>query len=224
MKIHLKLNLLTTVSFLFISQLCLAQIINSDFNKNLRYTKALSIARSTFDVTGLPSSPHYASLELRLGAGIVKPIAKYFDLKSGVYLGLKIKRQSYYFGLSKQYTNELWVLPALDEAANSRNHFFVDIPLTLQFNPPKTKIGLKGGLDFRFWAPNNDSVDALTARQEIGLLGGISYSLFKKITIGLEHYYGLTEIWGGSYIGNNSQLIQYHVRNQFTQITIEQNF
>lgn len=224
MKIHLKINLLTTVSFLFISQLCLAQIINSDFNKNLRYTKALSIARSTFDVTGLPSSPDYASLELRLGAGIVKPIAKYFDLKSGVYLGLKIKRQSYFFGLSKQYTNELWVLPALDEAASSRNHFFVDIPLTLQFNPPKTKIGLKGGLDFRFWAPNNDSVDALTARQEIGLLGGISYSLFKKITIGLEHYYGLTDIWGGSYIGNNSQLIQYHVRNQFTQITIEQNF
>jgi len=224
MKIHLKNNLLTTVSFLFISQLCLAQILNSDFNKKLRYTRALGIARSTFDVTGFPSSPDYASLELRLGAGIVKPIGKYFELKSGLNLGLKVKRKSYFFGPSKQFTYEPWVMLSLDEAASSRNHFFLDIPLTLQFNPPKTRIGLKGGLNFRFWAPNNDSVDVLTARQEIGLLGGISYNVFKKINIGLEHYYGLTDIWGGSYTGNNSQIIQFHARNQFTQITIEQTF
>ena len=222
MKSHLRI--IITVSFLFISQLSFAQILNSDFNKKLRYTRAVNIARSTFDVTGFPSSPVYPSLELRLGAGILKPLAKHLDLKSGIYLGLKLKRQSYYFGLSKQYTTEPWVLPALDEAASSRNHFFVDIPLVLQFNPPKTRIGLKGGLNFRFWAPNNDSVDVLTARPEIGLIGGISYNLIKNISIGLEHYYGLTDILGGSYTGTNNQLTRYHVRNQFTQITIEQTF
>ena len=179
MKTHL--NIIITVGFLYISQLSFAQILNSDFNKKLRYTRALNIARSTFNVTGFHSSPDYPSLELRLGLGILKPIAKHFDFKSGVYLGLKMKRQSYYFGLSKQYTFEPWVLPALDEAASSRNHFFVDVPAVLQFNPRNTRIGLKGGFNFRCWAPNNDSVDILTARLEIGLLGGISYRVIKNI-------------------------------------------
>jgi len=190
----------------------------------LRYTRALSMARSTFDVTGFPSSPDYASLELRLGAGIVKPIGKYFDLKSGVHLGLKVKRKSYFFGPSKQFTSEPWVMRSLDEAASSRNHLFVEIPLTLQYNVPKTGIRLKGGLNFRFWAPNNDSVDVLTARPEMGMLGGVSYNLIKGINISLEHYYGLTNILSGSYFINNSQLIEYTVRNQFTQIVIEQTF
>jgi hypothetical protein len=220
MKTHLKINLLTTVSFLFISQLCLGQILNSDFNKKLRYTRALSIARSTFVVTGLPSSPDYASLELRLGAGIVKPIGKYFDFKSGVYLGLKIKRQSYFFGLSKQFTKEPWVLRALDEAASSRNHFLIDIPFALQFNPLKTKLGLRAGLNTRLWAPNNDNVDVLTARPEIGLLGGVSHKLVKALNIGFDYYHGLTDIYSGSI----SQSGEFHVRNQFIQLTLEHYF
>jgi len=220
MKTHMKINILITVSFLFISQLNLGQVINSDFNKKLRHTRALSIARSTFDVTGFPSSPDYASLELRLGAGIVKPIGKYFDLKSGVYLGLKMKRKSYYFGPSKQYTYEPWVHPGLDETASSRNHIVVDIPFTLQFKPPKTKLGLSAGLNARCWAPNNANVDVLTARPELGLLGGVSHKLVKAINIGFDYYHGLTDIYGG----NISQSGEFHVRNQFIQLTLERYF
>ncbi|MCW5912070.1 MAG: hypothetical protein KIT62_13430 [Cyclobacteriaceae bacterium] len=186
--------------------------------------KFLSVGGSSFDVNGLPSSPSYASLELRLGTGIVKPIGKYFDLKSGLNIGLKVKRKSYFFGPSRQFTYKPWVMLSLDEAASNRNHLFIDIPLSLQFNYPKYRLGLKGGLNFRFWAPNDKSVDVLTGRSEIGMLGGISYNLIKRINIGLEYYYGLTDILGGSYYENNSHLMEYHVRNQFTQITIEHNF
>ena len=220
MKTHLRINILTTVIFLFISQLSLSQMLNSDFNNKLRYTRALSIARSTFDVTGFPSSPNYASLELRLGAGIVKPLGKYFDLKSGVYLGLKMKRQSYYFGPSKQYTYEPWVHHGLDQTASSRNHIVLDIPFTLQFKPPKTKLGLRAGLNARFWAPNNANVDVLTARPELGLLGGVSHKLVKAINIGFDYYHGLTDIHSGSM----SQSGEFHVRNQFIQLTLEHYF
>ena len=96
--------------------------------------------------------------------------------------------------------------------------------MTLQFNPPKTKLGIKAGLNSRFWAPNNANVDVLTARGEIGMLGGISYKITNRINIGLDYYYGLTDIWGGSYFTGIAQTGEFHVRNQFTQLTVEHSF
>lgn len=224
MKRFISIGITISALFLLFYPPCIAQASNVIIEKKVRYARFFGIARSSFDVNNLPSSPSYASLEVRLGYGIVKPIGKYFELKSGLNLGLKAKRKSYFFGPSKQFAYEPWVMLSLDEAASNRNHFFAEIPLALQFNPPRTRIGLKGGLNFRTWAPNNNSVDALTARQEIGVLGGISYNLIKRINIGVEHYYGLTDILNGSYPGNNTHLMKYQVRNQFTQITIEQFF
>jgi hypothetical protein len=88
MKKFQKFSIITTAIFLFSYHVCFAQISNNDYRK-LIYTRVLSVARSTFEVKGFPSSPDYPSLELRLGVGIVKPVAKLFDLKSGIYLGLK---------------------------------------------------------------------------------------------------------------------------------------
>ncbi len=220
MKRFIRLDISAAFILLLNSNLCVAQIAKGVNDRKFIYTRALSIARSAFDVTGFPSSPDYASLELRLGAGIVKPIGKYFDVKSGVYLGLKMKRQSYYFGPSKQYTYEPWVHPGLDQTASSRNHIVVDIPFTLQFKPPKTKLGLSAGLNARCWAPNNANVDVLTAQPEIGLLGGVSHKLYRAINIGFDYYKGLTDIHGGSLQHSG----EFHVRNQFVQLTLERDF
>lgn len=224
MKRFFRFGIITITLLLLSSQSSVSQISDVINDTKFRYTRFIGVARSSFDVNGLPSSPSYASLELRFGFGILKPLGKYFEVKSGLNLGLKVKRKSYFFGPSKQFTSEPWVMKSLDETASSRNHLFVEIPLTLQYTPPKSRIRLKGGLNFRFWAPNDDSVDVLTAKPEIGMLGGISYNLIKRINIGIEHYYGLTSILKGSYSGNNSQLIEYNVMNQFTQIVIEQTF
>jgi hypothetical protein len=220
----MRVEIITATLFLLSFQFSLAQVSNVIPYRKFQYTRFLGIARSSFDVNGRPSSPSYASLEVRIGVGVVKPIGKYFELKSGLNAGLKVKRESYFFGPSKQFTYEPWVMRSLDETASNRNHFFAEIPLTLQYNLPKTRIKLKSGLNFRFWAPNDDSVDVLAGRPEIGMLGGISYHLIKRINIGIEHYYGLTSILKGSYSGNNSKLIEYNVMNQFTQIVIEQTF
>lgn len=198
-------------------------VIDNGKSRPLRHSRFLAIGRSSFDVNGFPSSPDYASLEMRLGAGIAKLLGKNFELKSGVTLGLKFKRKSYFYGPSKQFTNEPWVSLNLDETASSRNHLFIESPVALQFKLPKTGVRLKGGLNFRFWAPNNASVDVLSFQPEIGILGGISSNVGKRINVGVEHYYGLTDIWGGS-SRSNPGLIWFYVRNQFTQIVIERSF
>lgn len=223
MKRFIRLEIITTILFLLTWQLSFAQISNVINDKKFRHTRFLSVARSSFDVNGFPSSPSYSSLEFRLGVGIVKSLGAYFELKSGLNLGLKVKRKSYFFGPLMQFTYEPWVMPSLDETASGRNHLYADIPLALQCNLLKTRIGLKGGLNFRLWAPNDASVDVLTAKPEVGMHGGISYHLAKGISIGVEHYYGLTDILNRSYFRDNPY-VHYRVRNQSTQITIEQIF
>ncbi|MBX2897263.1 MAG: hypothetical protein KF763_17580 [Cyclobacteriaceae bacterium] len=214
---------LSITLFLISYQSPFAHISNVINPKKIRYSKFLGVARSSFDVNGFPSSPSYSSLELRVGTGIIKPLGHYFDLKSGLSIGLKVKRNSYFFGTPNRFTNKQWVLPSLDETVSNQHHLFIEVPLSLQFRP-KPKLSFRSGLNFRFWLPNDESSDVLAGRPEIGMLGGVSYALTSRIKIGLEHYYGLTNILSGSFYVNNSQLIKYHVRNQFTQITIERTF
>ena len=211
-------NIITLV-FLLSELACAAQIENGTQGKKLKFTGFFSVARSTFDVRNFSSSLTYPSLEFRCGGGIAKPIGKNFELKSGLYWGLKVKRKSYLSPPSQEFP-----ILRLDEAASSRNHFFADMPLTMQFNLPKPKIGFKAGLNSRFWAPNNKSVDVLTNKMEVGVLGGISCLIMKRISMGFEYYHGLTDIFGGSYFLNNGQLSAFHVKNQFTQLTFEHTF
>jgi len=67
--------------------------------------------------------------------------------------------------------------------------------------------------------PNDVSSDVLAGRFEFGALGGISYTLTCRINIDLEDHYGLARILNDSYYVDNSQLIRYHDKNQFAQIT-----
>ena len=80
-------------------------------------------------------------------------------------------------------------------------------------------IGFRLGFDVRFWAPNNKRIDVLTANQEIGLLGGGCINL-KGFSVGLDFYYGLTKIHGGSINYNGDHYI-FRVVNAYTQVTFE---
>jgi hypothetical protein len=200
-----------------------AQVSSVINPRRIQYSKFMSIARSSFDVNGFPSSPSYSSLELRLGTGIIKPLGRYLDLKSGLNIGLKVKRNSYFFGIPNRFTNKQWVLPSLDATASNQHHVFIEVPLSLTFRPQR-KLIFRSGLNFRFWLQNDANSDVLAGRPEIGILVGISYSVNSRINIGFEHYYGLSKMLIGSYYGDNLQVIRYHMRNQFTQITIERAF
>lgn len=217
----LNVRIIGTVIFLFSSQWSVAQVSDRTSNSKFRYLVVLGVARSTFEVRDVPSSPKYPSLELRLGVGLVKPLGKFCELKSGLYFGVKVKRESYYFGPTKNFTYEPSVIPRLDEAASNRNHFVLDIPLILQFNISHNKVGIRTGLNARLWKPHNDDVDVLAALHEIGILSGITHRITQRINIGLDLYLGLSNIYHGGIISNSGYPVSLKVTNQFAQLTVE---
>lgn len=77
MKRVIRFDIVAASLFLLGYQSGFAQESDVTIDKKFRYTRFLSVGRSSFDVNGLPSSPGYASLELRLGVGILKPIGKF---------------------------------------------------------------------------------------------------------------------------------------------------
>lgn len=211
----MKLSLITIISFLTIlfNQEVSAQELG-DSPRKIKFYCLGGIARSVFEVD-IPASK-FATPEFRLGVGISKPVGK-LEFKSSVLLGLKGTRPSYRVG--QIYTQPGVPLYMLNDAACKRNHFVVDIPLLVQYNLSNPKVGLRLGADARFWAPNNKNVDVLTSKQEIGLLGGGCINL-KRFSIGLDFYYGLSKIHGGS-ITYNGELYRFEVINRYSQITIE---
>ncbi len=215
----MKAIILSTAAIVLANLFGIAQKSDKTDHKKIKFIGVLGVARSTFDVSIL--SPKYPTLELRLGAGIVKPFGKFFELKSGLYLGLKVKRESYFIG--QLYTQQGVPLLKLDEASSNRNHFVVDMPLVLQLNVQQNKVGFRAGFNARFWKPNNDDVDVLTNRTEVGILLGITRRITRRVNSGLDFYYGLTDVYGGS-IYSSAPPVNFYVRNQFAQLTLEYSF
>lgn len=79
-------------------------------------------------------------------------MTKDIQLKSGLAFGVKVKREAF------NSSNLVIIGPPfmeLDEFASNRNHYFMEIPLILQYNLPHPKIGLSLGISYRFFFPNN---------------------------------------------------------------------
>ena len=172
------------------------------------------VARSVFEVN-IPASK-FATAEFRLGLGISKHVGK-FEFKPSVLLGLKGTKPSYKVG--QFYTQPGVPLLKLDDASSNRNHVVIDIPILFQYNLSNPDLGFRIGFDTRFWTPNNRNVDILTSKQEIGLLGGGCINL-KKFSVGLDFYYGLSKIHGGS-ITYNGEFYTFDVINSYSQISVE---
>ena len=151
-----------------------------------------------------------------MGVGVSKHVGK-FEFKPSVLLGLKGTKPSYKVG--QFYTQPGVPLLKLDDASSNRNHFVIEIPIVIQYNLPNPELGFRLGFDTRFWAANNRSVDVLTSKQEIGLLAGVCLNL-KHFSVGLDFYYGLSRIHGGS-ITYNGKFYTFDVINSYSQISIE---
>jgi len=202
-----------TIFFLlfFSSYYCKSQ--HKENNQKINFSLFASTGRSTFYSN--PSAPSkFPTLEMRFGGGIIKPLTKHIELKSRLTFGVKFKREAF------NSPNLVIVGPPfmqLDDVSSNRNHYFFEIPLILQFNFPHPKIGMSLGFNYRFFFPNNESVDFLTNRREIGILPGISYRIDSKIEIGVDYFFGLTEMYSASgTIDNQDVSVQTH--NRFAQI------
>jgi hypothetical protein len=186
---------------------------NQDDHHKIKFMAFASTGRSTF-YSNPSASSKFPTFELRFGGGVIKQLTKTIELKSRLTFGVKFKRDAF------NSSNLVIVGPPfmeLDDVASNRNHYFMEIPLIVQFNIPHPKIGLSVGLNYRFFLPNNESVDFLTNRREIGILPGISYRVSPKFEIGIDYFFGLTEMYNAAGTIDNQE-VNIETYNRFSQI------
>jgi hypothetical protein len=175
-----------------------------------------SIGQSTFR-TNISSPSKFPTTEIRVGIGASIKLTSIIDLYSRFTFGVKVKREAFN---NNQYVTVGPPFMELDYVASYRNHYFIEIPLLVNANLPGEKIGIQTGLNYRFFVPNNDAVDFLTNRGEMGLITGAYYNITDKLRIGGNYTFGLTKVYGaGGTI--DSQDFNMTVKNQFYQLTIE---
>ncbi len=163
----------------------------------------------------------FPSLEVRVGGSVEYRLADNFFVEGNANFGVRAKRepfnkpgQPYAFGAP---------FSSLDEVSSSRDHYFYEIPLRLVYLFPHPKIGIKAGMNYRFFFPNNDDVDFLTNRGEFGIIGGLFYRLNHKMNVGVDGYHGLTQIYS-SRVQTNGYEADFIIRNQFLQAYIQYQF
>lgn len=163
--------------------------------------------------TNLSAPSKFPALEFRLGTGLSKSISNNFELRSRFTLGGRLKRDS---NLDEIYGGKFSMI---EENTANRNHYFMEIPLLLQFNIAKPGLGFRVGANFRQYFPAKPA-DAYSGQSEFGIITGAYYRLNDKMNIGFDYNFGLTKMFDGGGFHDGEQ---YHLigRNQFAQLTFE---
>lgn len=189
--------------------------------------------RSSFVYTDYSFNSTFPTLEFRLGALYSIPIVPQLRIKTGLISGAKVKRkplnenQSGDFG----YQN-------LDQVVSGSSHWFVEVPMLLQYDFRKELMGIKDffgirtGLSYRMFG--NRSVgnqDFFQNKSEPLVIAGFSFKLNKSISIGLDYYKGITNITSGqTFIAENPNspsqptLYDFAIKNRLVQIGFEYRF
>ncbi len=205
--------------FISISALTLyGQTRNED--RNISYSVYACAGRAIF--ASSPSGPSkFPALEVRLGGGASWNFVKNFSLDARIIFGFRAKRNPYNVP-GQPYTVGPPFL-SVDEVASKSNHFFYDIPVSLKFDLPHPKIGIKAGANYRFYMSNDESFDWLAGQGEVGLIFGAYYRITPKISVGIDQYFGLTKVYSGmgQINGIDSEVV---IRNQSTQFIVSYKF
>ena len=204
MKIYL-CSFLTLLSIISLAQK------QEDSSRTISRFSIISTFGSSSFIISLPATD-FASLEARLGAGYTTYLSRKLDMIISTQLGVKFKRESY---LNGQFYSQPGIpLFSVNETASNRNHWFVELPVLLQYNFRHPRLSIRGGMSLKSWFPNNDDVDMLTATQEVGGVCGIQYRTKRKINFGVEYYESITKILSGSMSYNNGNVFDYEIRNR----------
>lgn len=204
MKIYLGSFLL----ILSINSLAQKQDDTSKFTS--RFSIISTLGSSSF-IISLPATD-FASVEAKIGAGYSIPLAKNLELVISSLVGVKFKRESY---LNGQFYSQPGIpLFSVNETASGRNHWFIEVPILLQYNLRHPRLSFRSGMSFKSWFPNNSDVDMLTATQEAGGVFGIQYRTKNKIAFGIEYYESITAIHSGSMSDPNGSVFNYDIRNR----------
>jgi len=163
----------------------------------------------------------FPALELRLGGGASYGFSNNVYVEGQMVFGVRAKREAF----NKPGQPSAFGAPfaSLDRVSSGRDHYFFEIPVRFVYRFPHPKIGVKAGMNYRFFMPDNDDVDFLTNRGEAGIMGGLFYRVNSKWHVGADGYYGLTEIYSAAVMINGYEA-DFIVRNQFLQLYIEYQF
>lgn len=190
--------------------------------RKISYQGIVSGGVSRFKVFDLPDSPDYLSAEANVGLRLTKPIGKIFSLMSGLALGYKFKRDSYFEGPpTGPYTREPSVVLGLDDSASKKGAAYLSMPIALVINLNRRAV-VYGGINGRFWIPrNHDYMDVLTGQTEVGIIAGVSHGISNRVTIGIELYSGLKDLYYGAVLlPSSTQYIDLRVTNQNLMVVV----
>jgi hypothetical protein len=196
-------------------------------SQKLRATVVGSMGVSYFSSRGSESQARYPTNDPKLGVRLNYLIFDRIELNTSLNFGCKIKGQRVYppgtivGGLPVR-------LPSpnnmLEEAVNSDNHFYIEVPLGLSVNIySKWQVGV--GVSTRNFMGNNGNEfttggDFFSNRFDWGPLGTITYSISKSVRLMSTYYFGITRIY--SVAGEiNGAPVNFDVRNRAFHIGLE---
>jgi hypothetical protein len=216
---------ISALLFLLVGSLPLKVFSQQESNKPKKskayYSVFAGAGRSVFQ-SSIEGPTKFPTPEFRLGGSVGIPLNKHFELISRLDFGIKVKRESP--NQPRQFVQFAGLFMDQEEMT-SRNHYFFEIPLMIQYRLAKPKLNLGAGLNYRsfFYVNSPDDrlrFDPLSGKKEFGAIGRISYRVNTKITLGLEQYFAINVLYGVAGVYDTEEY-EMTVRNRFTQFTVE---
>lgn len=211
MKQLLLLSLLLFLNFSVYAQ-------NRAETNKIKFHGFAGAGRATIE-TNTSAPTRFPALEIKIGAAISKPLSESLVLNPRLAFGSRFKRHS---DRAARHDGRFLIL---DEHTSDKSHYFIEVPILLQYNFPSIGLGLRAGGNFKQYLSSRSTnrADMISGRSELGVIGGAVYSLTERINIGVEYHAGLTEIYkaGGSI---DSHAYELRGKNHVAQLIFEISF
>jgi len=140
-----------------------------------------------------------------------KPLTSNLILKSGLGFGVKKKTVPYSASTLSTLPYQFLVVKWVDETMSLKDHYFIEIPISLFYDFRKIQVG--AGVLGRHYFNNSQGLenDWLSGSYEFGIQPTLSYKLSKNIRLGVDYYFGVTPLFSQITLdGSESQ-----VKNNF---------
>ena len=209
---------LIVFSILTISSISFAQTDAQPGKTKLSYSLAAGTGVSYFTYTSTKVKEQFASPEFRLDLGIQKQLTKKLSLHSGLRVGLKLKTTRIYSD-QEYHSMSTRSLGSVDETQSRSDHYFIEIPLTIQYQYKKFKVG--AGVVYRNLIQFNDTRYVIyNTTSDIGITPSLSYQLNNRLTLNTEYYFGTISFFKGRAYDNTQNPVAVKAYNRYAQISI----
>jgi hypothetical protein len=191
---------------------------NQSINRKLSYSLTGGTGFSYFHYNTSRIKEKFASPEFRVGILVQKQLTSRFSIQSGLRLGLKLKTNSIYSD-NENLMRPHGSIADIDETTSKSDHYFLEIPLTFQYQYKKLRMG--GGVVYRNLVQfdNYRYVNYYTTI-DVGITPSVSYQLNDRISIGAEYYFGMIRFFEGTDWNPSAGQVNYKARNRYAQIFI----